>query len=382
MKNANPILDFSSCIGVFVFYFPFIVKNFVTPKSIESTDIQEYPDVDIIIAAYNEESCIKERIENALAQDYAGKLNVLVASDGSKDNTGAIITSFTDPRVKAFNFEENRGKISILNDLVAESQAEFLVFTDANTEFETNAVDILINSFSEKTGAVSGELLLITDDGNQNQDGLYWKYEQFLKKCESTLGGILGANGAIYAIRKELYIPLSKDTIVDDFCIAMNVKKQGYDVIYNDKAIASEEVAPSLNDEVGRRVRIGVGNYKAFNSNLWALSPTQGWFSFCYWSHKVFRWYAPHLMVLVFISNLFLLSSPLYISLLIGQVAFYAIGWYGTKKISQGVKVGSIVAIISFFLSMNTALGKGFLLFLKGHKNGGWQRTARQGETK
>jgi hypothetical protein len=87
-------------------------------------------------------------------------------------------------------------------------------------------------------------------------------------------------------------------------------------------------------------------------------------------------------MVLVFISNLFLLSNPLYISLLIGQVAFYTIGWYGTKKISQGVKVGSIVAIISFFLSMNTALGKGFLLFLKGQKNGGWQRTARQGETK
>ncbi len=364
------------------FIFPLLLKAFVTPKSIESTDIKEYPDVDIIIAAYNEESCIKERIENALAQNYAGKLNVLVASDGSKDNTGAIITSFTDPRVKAFNFEENRGKISILNDLVAESQAEFLVFTDANTAFESNAVDILIKSFSEKTGAVSGELVLITDDGNQNKDGLYWKYEQFLKKCESALGGILGANGAIYAIRRELYIPLSKDTIVDDFCIAMNVKKQGYDVLYNDKAIASEEVAPSLNDEVGRRVRIGVGNYKAFNSNLWALSPTQGWFSFCYWSHKVFRWYAPHLMVLVFISNLFLLSSPLYMSLLIGQVAFYATGWYGTKKISQGIKVGSIVAIISFFLSMNTALGKGFLLFLKGQKNGGWQRTARQGETK
>ena len=288
------------------FVFPLLLKLFVKPKSIENTILETYPDVDIIIAAYNEESCIKERIENALAQNYPGKLNILVASDGSKDDTGNIITGFTDPRVKAFNFEENRGKISILNDLVAESTGEFLVFSDANTEFATDAVKVLIESFTEKTGAVSGELLLITDDGNQNKDGLYWKYEQFLKKCESSLGGILGANGAIYAIRKKLYEPLPKDTIVDDFCIAMNVKKQGYDVIYNDKAIASEEVAPSLSDEFGRRVRIGVGNYKAFNANYWALSPSQGWFSFCYWSHKVFRWFAPHLMLLAFVSNLFL----------------------------------------------------------------------------
>ncbi len=362
--------------------FPLLLKVFVTPESIEEKDMETYPDVDIIIAAYNEESCIHERIENALNQDYSGKLRILVASDGSHDRTGEIITGFKDERVIATNFEENRGKISVLNDLVSQSNAEFLVFTDANTDFRKDAVKVLISSFSENTGAVSGELLLVTDDGNQNKDGLYWKYEQFLKRCESSLGGILGANGAIYAIRRDLYQPLSKDTIVDDFCIAMNVKKQGYDVLYNDKAIASEEVAPSLQDEFGRRVRIGIGNYKAFNANLWALSPLNGWFSFCYWSHKVFRWFAPHLMVLAFISNLFLIEQPVYLVLFLAQIAFYYVGWIGQRKINQGIKVGSIVAIISFFFSMNLGLGLGFVRFLKGHQNGGWQRTARQGETK
>ena len=176
------------------FLYPLLLKLLVKPKSIVLQDIKDYPSVDIIIAAYNEESCIKARIENALAQDYDGELNIFVASDGSKDTTGEIITSFTDPRVKAFNFPENRGKISVLNDLIAQSNADYLVLTDANTDFKADAVDILIRSFTDQVGAVSGELILETDDGNQNQDGLYWQYEQLLKRYESALGGLLGAN--------------------------------------------------------------------------------------------------------------------------------------------------------------------------------------------
>ena len=364
------------------FVYPILLKLLVTPKKIKLQTLSEYPSVDIVIAAYNEESCIKARIENALQQNYQGELNIFVASDGSADRTGEIITDFSDPRVKAFDFPENRGKISVLNDLISQSTADYLVLTDANTEFKEDAVDILIRSFSGKVGAVSGELILETDDGNQNQDGLYWQYEQLLKKYESSLGGLLGANGAIYAIKRELYIPLSKDTVVDDFCIVMNVKKQGYKVLYNDLAIATEEIAPSLKEEYGRRVRIGVGNYKAFMVNLWALSPFQGWFSLCYWSHKVLRWFAPHLMLIILFTNLMLIETPFYLLLFVGQTIFYAIGLHGQRKIDKGEQVNKIVAIVSFFLSMNIALGQGFLKFLKGHKSGGWQRTARSGDTK
>ncbi|MFT6735705.1 MAG: cellulose synthase/poly-beta-1,6-N-acetylglucosamine synthase-like glycosyltransferase, partial [Polaribacter sp.] len=204
--------------------YPLLLKLFVKPQEISMEMPKKLPSVDVIIAAYNEESCIKARIENVLAQEYSGKLQVLVASDGSEDNTGKIIESFTDPRVTAMNFEVNRGKISVLNDLIAKSKAKILVFTDANTDFNIDAVSVLVSSFSNNIGAVSGELILETDDGNQNLDGFYWKYEQFLKKSESQLGSLLGANGAIYALYRDLYIPLSTDTIVDDFCIVMNVK--------------------------------------------------------------------------------------------------------------------------------------------------------------
>jgi cellulose synthase/poly-beta-1,6-N-acetylglucosamine synthase-like glycosyltransferase len=360
--------------------YPLLLKLFVKPQEISMEMPKTLPSVDVIIAAYNEESCIKARIENVLAQEYSGKLQVLVASDGSEDNTGKIIESFTDPRVTAMNFEVNRGKISVLNDLIAKSKAKILVFTDANTDFNTDAISVLVSSFSNNIGAVSGELILETDDGNQNLDGFYWKYEQFLKKAESQLGSLLGANGAIYALYRELYIPLSTDTIVDDFCIVMNVKKQGYDVVYNDKAIAKEEVAPSMQDEFGRRVRIGIGNYKAFFANLWALSPMLGIMSWCYWSHKVLRWFAPHLMFILFIANASLLGNDFFNLILALQVAFYGTGLIGLKRINQQKHVNKPVAIISFFVSMNIALAQGFLRFCKGHKSGGWKRTARQGE--
>lgn len=360
------------------FIYPFILYLFVKPEKVVMITPSEFPSVDIIIAAYNEESCIKARIENALSQDYQGVLQILVASDGSQDNTGEIIEAFTDKRVQAYNFPENRGKISVLNDLVAKSSAQILVFTDANTDFNVDAVSVLISSFNDNVGAVSGELILETEDDNQNQDGLYWRYEQFLKKCESSLGSLLGANGAIYALKRELYLPLSTDTIVDDFCIVMNVKKQGFDVVYNDTAIAKEEVAPSLEDEYGRRVRIGIGNYKAFFTNLWALSPTKGLLSWCYWSHKVLRWFAPHFMLITFVANVFLINVPFYFYIFILQVVFYGVAWYGQKRIHNNRQVNSIVAIISFFVSMNVALGQGFIRFTKGHKNGGWKRTARQ----
>jgi cellulose synthase/poly-beta-1,6-N-acetylglucosamine synthase-like glycosyltransferase len=362
--------------------YPLILRLTVVPKTVKLTTPEQWPSVDIIIAAYNEESCIKERIENALAQDYQGHLQILVASDGSQDKTGEIIESFFDERVQAYNFEKNRGKISVLNDLVFKSVADILVFSDANTDFNVDAVTILVESFSGNVGAVSGELILETEDGNQNLDGLYWRYEQFLKKCESELGSLLGANGAIYALKRELYLPLSTDTIVDDFCIVMNVKKQGFDVLYNDTAIAKEEVAPSLGDEVGRRIRIGIGNYKAFFANLWALSPAKGLLSWCYWSHKVLRWFAPHLMLIAFISNAFLIGHIFYLYLFIIQIVFYAIAWLGQKRINNSEKVNGVVAIVSFFVSMNLALGQGFICFCKGHKNGGWKRTARSGDTK
>ncbi|MEE2022908.1 glycosyltransferase family 2 protein [Alkalimonas mucilaginosa] len=364
------------------FLYPLLLKLFITPKTPTQQQPEHWPSVDVILSAFNEESCIAERLHNLLQQDYPGPLNIRVASDGSKDNTGAIIQSFDDPRIQADVHTENRGKVAVLNDLVAQSKADILVFTDANTFFAKDAIRQLVMSFQQQIGAVCGELHLHTDDGNANSDGLYWRYEQFLKKSESALGALLGANGAIYAIRRTLYQPLPASTVVDDFCIVMNIKRQGYDVVYTTNAQASEEVAPSLQDEYGRRVRIGLGNYRAFRQHLWALSPLRGLLSWCYWSHKVLRWFGPHLMLLVLLSNLFLLSSAWYQAALAGQLLFYGLAWVGHLRIQQKQPTPSWLAILSFFVSMNVALAQGFLRFLRGNQQGAWKRTARHGDAK
>ena len=363
------------------FFYPLLLRLFTKPHKVPTSTHNPLPRVDVIVAAYNEESCIYDRIQNVLAQDYPGKVQVLVASDGSQDNTGQIIQSFDDPRVIAFNFEQNRGKISVLNDLVQHSEADILVFTDANTQFDSDAISTLVSSFEEEVGAVSGELNLFNANGTQNKDNLYWQYEKILKKHESSIGGLLGANGAIYAIRRELYVPLPKDTVVDDFCIVMNVKRQSFKVIYNDNARANEEIAPTLSEEYNRRVRIGIGNYKAFRQNLWALSPIQGWFSFCYWSHKVLRWFAPHLMLIAFVTNAFLLDQFVYQVLFSGQILFYLVGLYGKNQINKSKSVNPLVAVVSFFVSMNMALAHGFIKYIKGHHSGGWKTTLRQGDS-
>ena len=348
-----------------------------------TTDLPEqWPDVDVIIAAYNEESCIQARIENLLQQDYQGKLRILVGSDGSQDKTAQIIQSFSDERVVPFAFEQNRGKVSVLNELVSHSQADILVFSDANTHFTATTVTQLVCQLTPgDVGAVSGELILTSEDGHENLDGMYWKYEQFLKRHESKLGSLLGANGAIYAIKSDCYEPLPTDTIVDDFCIVMNVSKRNKRVVYDHQAQAFEEVAPTLKDEYGRRVRIGLGNYKALMANLWALSPSRGLLAFCFFSHKVLRWFAPHLLVATAFTNILLIGSPLFNLAFTAQLMFYGLAWFGHTQIKQGHKVNSLISIATFFASMNLALGQGFIKFVKGHKQGTWKRTSRQGDS-
>lgn len=360
-----------------------VATNKTSTEELRKGDLRHWPDVDVVLSAYNEEQCIAQRIENLLAVEYTGKLHIYVASDGSQDQTDSILETFREqPNVTVILHKQNRGKVTVLNELVENCSADIIVFTDANTDFKPDTITQLVSSFQPNIGAVCGELHLYNPAGNQNSDSLYWRYEQFLKKKESALGALLGANGAIYAIRSELYQPLPKSTVVDDFCIVMNIKKQGYDVVYNDAAIAHEEVAPTLSDEYGRRVRIGLGNYRAFATNLWALSPTRGRLAWCYWSHKVLRWFAPHFLVVAFVSNWLLVEERFYLVLAIAQTLFYLIAIYGLRSDKKGKKNKGIIAIISFFVSMNVALGHGFIKYLQGGQQGSWKRTARQGDLK
>lgn len=347
------------------------------PPPATNTDL---PSVTIIIAAYNEESCIEARIQNLLQLDYPPeKLTALIGSDGSADKTAELLNHYVGhPVIKPVVFTQNRGKTSVLNDLVDMAEDDLLVMSDANTDFAPDVIHQLVRHFNDpQIGAVCGELNLVDAQSSNNKDGVYWRYERFLKQKENHINAVLGANGANYALRKRLFQPLPANTIVDDFQIAMNVSRAGFQVVYDCEAKATEDVAPDLQSEEGRRVRIGSGNYQAFFANLWALNPLLGWRFVAYVSHKVIRWFAPHLLILIAITNIFLLPSAFYTAALCGQVLFYLVAWWGITNKKRGNQVPNVVALPAFFVAMNWALLRGFIRFTSADLSGTWQRTQR-----
>ena len=341
---------------------------------------QRLPSVEVIIAAYNEESCIQQRVENLLAQDYPQSLlKIAIGSDGSSDQTNHILSDFKQPQLKAHLFPDNRGKISVLNQLALASESEILVFSDANTEFEPDAIRQLVAEFNDPSvGAASGELKLIAAGATENSDGLYWRYEQKLKQWEAVFDANLGANGGIYAIRRSLYPELKTDTVVDDFAIVMDIARRGWKITYQPQAIATEPVANSVADERKRRVRIGIGNYQALSRNLWALNPLRGMRCFSFISHKVLRWFVPHLMLIALCSNLLLLTLPLYNLLLLAQLLFYLLVFIAHLSMLRNRPVAKLLQISHFFVAMNLSLLQGFIQFATGKVQGSWERTARE----
>ncbi|MEH6625330.1 MAG: glycosyltransferase family 2 protein [Motiliproteus sp.] len=344
-----------------------------------SKALNEFPAVSIVIAAYNEEGCIEQRVKNLLELDYPkDRLTIYIGSDGSSDTTAEILRSIHDDRLNAHIFDVNRGKMSVLNDLMSEVQDEIVIMSDANTHFEKDAVSKLVRHFDRpEIGAVCGELHLVDAASGENKDSVYWRYEQVLKFHESRLGALLGANGAIYAIRKELFRPLPANTIIDDYQIVMNVAQQNFKTVYDPEAVAVEEVAPGLTAEEGRRIRIGLGNYQAFFSMYWALNPSLGWRFFTYVSHKVIRWFVPHLMIVALVSNFLMIGEPFYALLFLLQLLFYWIAYRGIVKQKANQSPSTIVALCAFFVSMNFSLLIGFIRYFNSNVQGSWQRTSR-----
>ena len=241
--------------------------------------------VAIVLSAYNEEKHIVNTVNNLLQQqDYpAEKIKIYIGSDGSTDNTVKLIKQLSDNRIVLFDFPVNRGKVSVLNEMLTQVTESVIVFTDANAVFRLDAINNLIKHFSvPDIAGVCGELNLIKAVTGDNYDNVYWRIERFLKYHESKVNGFLGANGAIYAIRREYFQALPNDTIVDDFTLFMKIALNGHKTIYEADAIADEEMVASMSGEYGRRVRIGAGNYQAFFRLKSALHAKQGIRAFTY----------------------------------------------------------------------------------------------------
>jgi len=342
-------------------------------------DSQNWPSVSLLVVANNEEDVIAQRIQNALAMDYPhDRLEIVMALDGCTDGTATIVRRFSNQGVKLFDFAQRRGKASVLNDAIKEIKGEIVMLSDANTDIDHQAPRRLVRWFNHaKIGVVCGRLVLTDPLTGGNVDSAYWKYENFLKRCEGRLGALLGANGAIYAIRKELYQPIRSETTNDDFEIPLLAKlKTDCTIVYDFDAVAHEEIPPEIRSEFRRRVRIGASGFQSLTTLWKLLDPRRGWVAFTFFSHKILRWFCPFFLLGLLVSNLLVLDRPFYRFVLMSQFGFYLLSLLVPFLPSQ-VRFPKPIRLAAMFTSMNIAFLVGFWRWLSGQHKGTWVRTIR-----
>ena len=358
-----------------------LLEKISQPKAFHTND-EYYPPVSLIIAAYNEEKVIEGRIKNCLALDYPkDKLEIIVASDGSSDRTAEIIQQYAHDGVTLMAYPQRRGKVNVLNETIPKAKNGVVIFSDANTMFTRPAIKKMVRYFADPlVGCVCGGLQFVNADGSYTGDleGIYWRYETFLKKMEGKRGAVLGANGAIFSIRKDLYVPLEPDTIVEDFVMTMRILQKGFACVYAPEAAAIEEAAHKIIQEKQRRIRIGAGDFQAL-CRLWPmLNPARGFSALAFLSHKVLRWLAPFFLIFLFVTNVFIFTHGCrYLLIFILQLSFYGMALIGEFLALRTKKNFKLFSLCYYFVSMNMGLFLGFVKFMKGTQSVKWNRTER-----
>jgi len=317
-----------------------------------------WPRVSLLVPAYNEGHVIKAKIQNCTELEYPkDRLEVLVASDGSTDATGAAIENATRAgTIRGIVYPIRRGKAAVLNDLVAKASGEILVFSDASTMIEPASLRALVSNFADpRVGCVSGVYRLeISDrDGKAGAEALYWRYETFVRQAEARLGRMLGAHGALYGIRREFFPSLEAGTRNEDFLIPVTILMKGYRSVYDRRAVASEDSREMTG--FSRRIGLAMGNYQ----QLVLLSKVRGWLRnprllFQLLSHKVLRLLTPFLILGTFASSAYLLASPGYRSAFTAQALFFGAALLGVNARLRR-RGGAVIAAPYYFCMVNAA---------------------------
>jgi cellulose synthase/poly-beta-1,6-N-acetylglucosamine synthase-like glycosyltransferase len=296
------------------------------------------PSVTVIIAAHNERRVIEEKIANCLGLDYPrDRLQIVVALDAPTDGTEEVVWKYAGRTVDSVYYAPHRGKAGALNRALAVADGEILVLADARQRFDRSAVRELVANFDDPSvGAVSGELVLLDEAGREAGGGvgLYWRYEKRLRALESDIHSTLGVTGAIYAIRRSLFRPIPEETILDDVAIPMAAVLAGKRVLFEPKARAFDRVSATPEIEYGRKVRTLMGNYQLLAMMPALLSPRSNPVFWQFWSHKMGRLLAPHLLIALLVSNLFL-RHGVYLWAMAAQSAWYGLallGWAATRR--------------------------------------------------
>lgn len=337
------------------------------------------PRISVIMSAFNEEKFIEEKLINMLEVDYpADKMEILVGSDGGSDQTDQIISKFHDPRIKFFRFIRNLGKPHVLNGLVQEASGTIIVFTDARQRMQKDSIRHLVENFHDTSvGCVSGELYFEETRGSGVARGMdaYWKYEKFLRRKESDIGSMLGATGAIYAIRKRLFVPLPHEILVDDMFIPLAIIQKGYRAVFETAAKAFDHASEKAGQEMKRKVRTLAGNYQIFKLFPDLFVPFRSPVAWQFISHKFLRLMVPFFLILAFIFNGALVSDPFYRLLFILQCAFYGLALLEMALSSRISGARSIGYIPYMFCVLNYSALLAFFRFMrKEEKKGTWEK--------
>jgi len=355
------------------------IKEKLGFKNIEP-DLGYLPEVTLVIPSFNEVDFIEEKAKNSLALDYPkSKLRILFITDGSTDGTEKILEKIDG--VEVTHSSIRGGKSAAENRAIGMVKSEIVVFCDANTRLNEQAIRLMVAHFADpKVGAVSGEKRIFQDaqqDAAGAGEGLYWRYESTLKRLDARLYSIVGAAGELIAFRTSLFEPLEHDTILDDFVQSMRICLQGYRVAYEPNAYAMETASASVSEELKRKIRIAAGGWQAMSRLGGALFYLkQPLLSFAYISHRVLRWSVTPLALLFLIPlNLLLIEQPFYRVLFAGQVLFYLLAWKGYLDDSKGIKSKFFVPY--YFFIMNYAVIAGFFRFIKGSQSAKWERAKR-----
>jgi glycosyltransferase involved in cell wall biosynthesis len=359
-----------------------VLRRFVDAKI--KSDKKYEPRVSIVISAYNEESVIAETLRNKFGLDYpADKIELLIVSDESIDKTDAIVRSLALEApfsVQLVRQVPRQGKTSGLNLLVPRATGEILVFSDANSIYERDAIRRLVENFSDEcVGYVTGKMVYVNSDGSLVGDGCssYMKYENWLREQETGIGSIVGVDGGIDAMRRNLYEPLRSDQL-PDFVQPLKVVEKGYRVVYEPRAVLREHTTSSSEDEYRMRVRVTLRALWALRDMAFLLNPCRyGVFAVQMWSHKVLRYLAFGPLAMVAVASVALAGHGLaYSAALIAQIACYAAAWGGWRRRNESDSPAWL-SIPYYFLLINVACASAVKSFLRGEKKVIW--TPRSG---
>jgi biofilm PGA synthesis N-glycosyltransferase PgaC len=382
-------------ISLFIIFYAFIgygillfvlikIKRTIAGKPVLPEAVN-LPTCTLIVAAYNEEAFIEQKIQNTLALIYPDdRLKFIFVTDGSTDDTAAIVSKY--PQIKHLHSDARMGKMAAVHRAKDTVDTDIIVFTDANTFLNAEAMINICRHYADpKVGAVAGEKRVATTETADATagEGFYWKYESKLKAWDSELYSVVGAAGELFSVRTELYQPVPSSAIIDDFMISMLIAKKGYKIVYEPEAYASETASEDVKEELKRKVRIAAGGLQSI---IWLKSLLLPFklpvLSFQYISHRVLRWtVVPFLMILVLIWNILIVwrdnGGFIYQLILLGQVAFYGMSVLGWIMMAQQIKV-KIFFIPYYFSMMNYAVIRGIFRYLSGNQSAIWEKAKRK----